>query len=309
MASHSTDAHAPGTDDHARDEPELFWNPLIANFPATDGVTEWEAANPYPSRPPRPERPFPKSAAGWKPDRILGKMRKAAACLRKNESQKKLLETMLPVRNDGRSRSPPPRGARAGQVRNDSSSEEPPREEEEEEEDPPREEEDPPLEYLPHWSTSHSGQEEPPREEEEEEEPPEAEELLLPSSCLREEGFLVLSEKAVELVAWSNGVSVRNLGAFGSERVSEAVVTKLWGAFQRGLESNWIHRLEEPGRSGNEGSFDVLREKALELTCWQLGSGIRSLGSLPRSGHLSQEAVDLRVDSFCRGLQLQGRPS
>jgi hypothetical protein len=165
MASHSTDAHAPGTDDHARDEPELGWNPLISNFPATDGVTEWEAANPYPSRPPRPERPFPKSAAGWKPDRILEKMRKAAACLRKNEAQKKLLETMLPVRNDGRSRSPPPRGARAGQVRNDSSSEEPPREEEEEEEDPPREEEDPPLEYLPHWSTSHSGQEEPPRED------------------------------------------------------------------------------------------------------------------------------------------------
>jgi hypothetical protein len=102
-------------------------------------------------------------------------MRKAAACLRKNEAQKKLLETMLPVRNDGRSRSPPPRGARAGQVRNDSSSEEPPREEEEEEEDPPREEEDPPLEYLPHWSTSHSGQEEPPREEEEEEPPREEE--------------------------------------------------------------------------------------------------------------------------------------
>jgi hypothetical protein len=120
---------------------------------------------------------------------------------------------------------------------------------------------------------------------------------------LREEGFLVLSEKAVELVAWSHGVSVRNLGPVP---LSEAVVTKLWGAFQRGLESAG---LEGPGRSGNEGSFDVLREKALELTCWQLGSGIRSLGSLPRSGHLSQEAVELRVDSFCRGLQLQGRPS
>ena len=117
-------------------------------------------------------------------------------------------------------------------------------------------------------------------------------------------GFLILTEKAVELVCWSSGLSCRNLGPSFLGPVLEADLTE---AFRRGVVC------QGPGArpllpSVNEGSFASLQDKALELVAWQAGRLTRILREYPECGVPDQSAVESRVGAFRRGLLLQARP-
>jgi hypothetical protein len=117
-------------------------------------------------------------------------------------------------------------------------------------------------------------------------------------------GFVVLTEKALELVCWSSGLTCQNLGPPFLGPVLEADLVE---AFRRGVVC------QGPGGRAllqeSENSFVSLQDKALELVAWQAGKAIRILWEYPECGIPEPSAVENRVGAFRRGLLLQARPS
>ena len=117
-------------------------------------------------------------------------------------------------------------------------------------------------------------------------------------------GFQVLTEKALELVCWSSGLSCQKLGPPVLGPVLEADLVE---AFKRGVVC------QGPGGRAllqeSEESFVSLQDKALELVAWQAGKATRLLGDYPECGPPEARVVALRVAAFRQGLLLQSRPS